>query len=360
MQTVCPICHTIFRVAATALHDTDGMVQCGVCGMVFNAHAHWIATTTPLVTSSIVPDSSESDHEVADGGMDSDSAAEALVAPREQSAESDFPATIQADHAMLAESSETGADLDTALEHSRPFVPPMNAAAESGPVSAIVTESASVTSIEDRDQVYLPPSAHESAIVTDEPAHPDLAKQALTNEDSTDEATISATPVNFLPFRRKRRPLLFSVLSSGLMVMLLLQIGYLYRNRLVSQFPRFKPAAASLCKVLGCRIAVPRSIDALKISSSELIADPAQSKLIHVSFGLENLSDIAVAYPSISLTLFNDAGEIVVKRNFTSRDYASSSAVTSGIAPDDEIAGNLTLKLDQISVSNYKLLLFYP
>lgn len=36
-QTTCPICHTIFRIAELSLSSSKGMVQCGVCGMVFDA-----------------------------------------------------------------------------------------------------------------------------------------------------------------------------------------------------------------------------------------------------------------------------------------------------------------------------------
>ncbi len=40
LQTACPICHTIFKVDEHQLASAQGMVQCGVCGMVFNAREH--------------------------------------------------------------------------------------------------------------------------------------------------------------------------------------------------------------------------------------------------------------------------------------------------------------------------------
>lgn len=40
LQTACPICHTIFKVDDKHLNSAQGMVQCGVCGMVFNASQH--------------------------------------------------------------------------------------------------------------------------------------------------------------------------------------------------------------------------------------------------------------------------------------------------------------------------------
>lgn len=54
-QTICPICHTVFRITAIALADSKGMVQCGVCGMVFNAQLHSVTDDrTPLPTPSLV------------------------------------------------------------------------------------------------------------------------------------------------------------------------------------------------------------------------------------------------------------------------------------------------------------------
>lgn len=38
MQAECPYCHTIFRLTATQLEIAEGMVRCGVCHEVFNAH----------------------------------------------------------------------------------------------------------------------------------------------------------------------------------------------------------------------------------------------------------------------------------------------------------------------------------
>jgi len=37
MQTECPHCHTVFRVAPAQLEMADGMVRCGFCKEVFNA-----------------------------------------------------------------------------------------------------------------------------------------------------------------------------------------------------------------------------------------------------------------------------------------------------------------------------------
>jgi predicted Zn finger-like uncharacterized protein len=47
MQTACPICHTIFKVDEAHLASAQGMVQCGVCGMVFNARLHLQLATEP-------------------------------------------------------------------------------------------------------------------------------------------------------------------------------------------------------------------------------------------------------------------------------------------------------------------------
>lgn len=56
-QTTCPICHTVFRVTVISLADSKGMVQCGVCGMVFDAHLNSVPDdTTPLSISPLAAD----------------------------------------------------------------------------------------------------------------------------------------------------------------------------------------------------------------------------------------------------------------------------------------------------------------
>lgn len=44
LQTACPICHTVFKIDNKHLSSAQGMVQCGVCGMVFNAPQHMQGT----------------------------------------------------------------------------------------------------------------------------------------------------------------------------------------------------------------------------------------------------------------------------------------------------------------------------
>jgi predicted Zn finger-like uncharacterized protein len=39
MQTECPHCHTVFRIAQAQLDIADGMVRCGFCKEIFDAHA---------------------------------------------------------------------------------------------------------------------------------------------------------------------------------------------------------------------------------------------------------------------------------------------------------------------------------
>ncbi|BBP02482.1 zinc-ribbon and DUF3426 domain-containing protein [Sulfuriferula nivalis] len=54
LHTACPICHTVFKVDEQHLSSAQGMVQCGVCGMVFNAAQHIqpsVHTQSPVVSS---------------------------------------------------------------------------------------------------------------------------------------------------------------------------------------------------------------------------------------------------------------------------------------------------------------------
>ena len=336
--------------------------------MVFNAHAHWIETTVPLVTAespgtgTLEPDASDPVEAPADIGADlpvtvtTEQSVEEASADPESDTDTDTLTEAVVDPAAIAAPATEQMPPSEQDTHSLPE-PDSNAVSYADHAEP---EYRSHTA--DAPSEYLSPGREsESRIAEVAPGEADMEDtDALLTDEAADDEKSSADYVDFRPLHKNKRPVLFTALSSGLIFLLLLQIGYLYRNLLASQLPQSKPVLMSLCKVFGCTIALPRAIDALKLSSSELITDPSQPALMNVSFGLENLSDTAVAYPYISLALINDTSEIVVKRNFKPQDYSNQAAISPGIAPGDEISGKLTLKLDQISVSNYKILLYYP
>ncbi|MHB0991928.1 MAG: zinc-ribbon and DUF3426 domain-containing protein [Burkholderiales bacterium] len=361
MQTVCPICHTIFRVAATALHDTDGMVQCGVCGMVFNAHAHWIATTAPLAVTGA--DAAA----VSFGAKDPESSE---MSAHTDAVREDSVSAGHYDNETNAASIDGGDRPDNPPEQPNALAEPLAEAAGSDETDVQYPDVPEET-VSNRNSTDMNETAHtEDGPLQYAPAEAEI-EHHIDAADIADHA--SSVPIasvgsergpddyiDFLPVRKESRSALFSAASLILIFLLLLQSVYLYRNRIANDFPQTKSALTSLCRAFGCSIELPRAIEAIKVSSSELIADPAHQNLMKVTFGLENLSSKAIAYPSVSLALINDAGEIVVKRNFDPQSYASRAAIEQGISPHDEISGKLTLKLDRINVSNYKLLLYYP
>ncbi|MHB1676324.1 MAG: zinc-ribbon and DUF3426 domain-containing protein [Sulfuriferula sp.] len=294
MQTVCPICHTIFRIAATTLTESDGMVQCGVCGMVFNAHEHWVETTVAHEPTATIANAAE-------------------------------PALITEDLSSNAENIEAAESAEANL--------------------AAISESVSTPSEQ----------AVHTEITNSLVSAPDLAERPLQQMD------LPPDTMEFKNFNQRKHSILFTGLSITLTLLLLMQLAYLYRNHLASQLPQIKPGLVRLCNTFGCTISLPHNIDALKINNTELTIDPKIPSLMQVRLGLENLSNTPVAYPAIALALTNQADEIVVRRNFQPQDYLGSSTPgVSGIAPSDEVSVNLTIKINALKVSNYKVLLFYP
>ena len=292
-QTLCPICHTIFRVAENTLLESNGIVQCGVCGMVFNALEHWV----------------------------------------ESKPEQIYPPVIIPQEPLFNQSLQ-----------QEPFI--------------------AVAPIPEVEQIRLPSStplalplagAEMAAIQTD------LNLPGLAVESDIPFITESAEPLDFKNVNVKKHSLLYSSMSFLLGLVLLAQLGYFYRDQIAVAWPASKPELVEICQLLHCKITLPHDSNLLRINSSEFKIDPLLANRIQVRLAIENLTDTPIAYPDIALTLSNEADEAIVKRNFQPREYfQKNTAIAGGLAAQAEVVVNLTLDVSNISVSNYKVLLFYP
>ncbi|AMP03287.1 DUF3426 domain-containing protein [Collimonas pratensis] len=146
-----------------------------------------------------------------------------------------------------------------------------------------------------------------------------------------------------------------------LLVGLVGQSTYFFRDQLAARMPQLKPALTSACAKLGCTVGLPMKIDSISFEANELQAlDPARN-LFSLNLLLRNHSDTVQAWPNIELTL-NDANEKpIARRVFTPHDYLNPSAnLAQGFASDQEQPVKVTFELLQLKASGYRVYLFYP
>jgi len=180
--------------------------------------------------------------------------------------------------------------------------------------------------------------------------------------DSSDPPQPNVTPreVNFVTRPSHQRQYLWLMTSFVLCVLVAAQFTILYRDKLTANFPDVAPAIDALCHLSNCQVQLPTDLNLVKITSTAFEADTVNPNLISMHIGLENQSDIRIAFPSLALSLTNDEDEIVVKRNFRPSEYLSrQNNVTEGIAAHEEVSAHLIIDVDGVSVSGYKISIFY-
>lgn len=148
--------------------------------------------------------------------------------------------------------------------------------------------------------------------------------------------------------------------SLTLLIGLIAQATYAYRDRIAASFPETKPLLVQACALIGCKIDLPTQIDTVSIESNELQTVVANKNLFVLTTLLRNHSTTVQAWPNIELTL-NDANDKpLARRVFTPKEYLlSTQDVTKGFAPASEQSVKIFIQMPQLKAAGYRVYLFY-
>jgi len=163
------------------------------------------------------------------------------------------------------------------------------------------------------------------------------------------------------PRKRRRRSWLYAVAIPLLVVVLVGQALFHFRDALAAHWPATRPALARICALSGCAIRPLRDVAALSIDASDLQADPAHKGLLILSATVRNRANYALAYPHLELTLTDAQDQVVVRRALAPADYAGGTAELGiGMAGNSEVAIKLFINASATTQAGYRLYLFYP
>ncbi len=165
--------------------------------------------------------------------------------------------------------------------------------------------------------------------------------------------------------RKKRRSwgALYGVAIPLLLLLLVAQMLFHYRDAVAAYWPAARPTLTRLCDVAGCAIRPLRDVamNYLSIESSDLQADPAHKGLLILTANVRSHALWPLAYPYLELTLTDANDEIVVRRALGPADYAGGTAdIGGGIAPNGEVAVKLFIDASATVQAGYRLYMFYP
>lgn len=297
LATRCPHCQTRFRVSKQQLQQHQGMVRCGSCREVFNGN-DYLNPAQPVPVAVTTP---AQEAQIEDGGRMT------LI---------DFSAWQGGTSAAPAES--TMQDELDAL-------------------------SKAISDLQNKPW-------REPAGMAAEPAH----------DWDEDEPGFILQARKKQRMQRIRKWLLILAIPL-LLLALLAQLTYRFRDEIAVRVPESGPVLRAACARLACKIALPAQIDALSLQASQLLAVPDQPEHFELVALLRNQSSTPQVWPSLELLLKDESGQALVRKVFLPAEFLPLTADRSlGFAAHSEREVRIPFMLTGPQAADFQLTLFYP
>ena len=158
---------------------------------------------------------------------------------------------------------------------------------------------------------------------------------------------------------RWQQPAVRRSLAAGVAALALVlstQLFVEYRDLVTARWPVTRPSAEWLCSALGCRVELPRMVDALVVESSGLLRVEG-TQTYRLNLVLRNRSVLELAMPLVELVLSDSQGRTIARRAIA----ASELGVTQGrLLANAELPMQGTLAVVDKPVAGYTIDIFYP
>lgn len=182
------------------------------------------------------------------------------------------------------------------------------------------------------------------------------------DEDEEEEVDYDSRFAWDRPRKRPRwRSALYAIAIPILLVALIGQAAFHFRDALAAHWPQTRGALNQMCAAAGCTVRPLRDVAALSIDASDLQADPAHKGLLILSATIRNRAGYALSYPYLELTLTDSADQVVVRKAMAPGEYAGGTAdLANGIPANGEAVVRLFIDASATTQAGYRLYLFYP
>ncbi|WP_240324460.1 DUF3426 domain-containing protein [Trinickia diaoshuihuensis] len=150
------------------------------------------------------------------------------------------------------------------------------------------------------------------------------------------------------------------IVSIALVLALIAQLAWWRREAVMVYWPESQPLFARACAQLGCRLSPPRDIDGLQVEASDLRQVDGPHRL-ELRVPLRNRYGIALAFPAIELTLFDDKNNAAIRRILWPQDYvAPGTAIAAGLPAHATQTMIVRLDSGNTVATNFRVQIFYP
>src|SRR5690606_9351450 len=183
---------------------------------------------------------------------------------------------------------------------------------------------------------------------------------------------VGRSPPEFLdPERQARRSMVRSLWGYGCvlgLLLLALQVVYVYRTAIAVAMPQLRPLLTSVCEPLGCEIGYARRIERIFLTASPLQPPRGQagaqgqddgSRLV-LRVSLRNRYDRPQHWPALRLDLTDLADTVVVRKVLLPGDYLPPGQSAAPFAPGAERNIEVPIEVIGAQVNGYQLDKFFP
>jgi len=287
METRCPECHTVFRVAEEQLAVADGQVRCGECDHVFNAREAAVESASSndvLETVSIdVPDIEVKDISIESTDLDDETVPEQAVSEQTETG------STEADDTAEQTGNETEAD-------------------QASDEEPVVNE----------DEQDEPEKKHDGYDIA--ALYPELEKAPAIKLPPSTRATLA-----------------WSAAILGLLIILFAQLSYFMRDNLAHN-AKLRPLLESMCETLNCELSGQRAPSLVRLQSHKVLSHPNQSDALRVEAVISNEADFNQAYPVLRLRFRDLDGRLLASRDFLPEQYLPTDVKRqAGMTPREPV-----------------------
>jgi predicted Zn finger-like uncharacterized protein len=343
LATRCTSCGTVFRVVQDQLKVSEGWVRCGRCEQVFNALEGLF----------------DLERDTPPGGA---AAHFEEVSPASRGHDQTGDQTGDQGNYLSVRQVEGDQDDD------RPDDPHLVERIDAHLFGKRRAESATTPSenVNKRDRHEFSDARFDTNLFIDdeeEPLEPGISGPAPEHPEPAAPAKTDHGAPDFLRQAQRRarwqQPRVRFALAAALALLgllLTLQTAHHFRDTVAARWPSVRPLLVSWCDLAGCSIGTPRRIDDIVVDSTAL-GRLGNDDAFRLSVTLRNRGQLAVALPSIDLSLTDTSGQLLARRVLSPRDFQASVAT---LAPGADIALQAPLSAGSSRVSGFTVEVFYP
>jgi predicted Zn finger-like uncharacterized protein len=142
---------------------------------------------------------------------------------------------------------------------------------------------------------------------------------------------------------------------------LILQLAYMWRSEIVSQYPALRPHFEKACELAGCTLPWGRDPTLLKVESSDLIEELGAKGRFLLTATIANRGGVTQDYPHLELSLTDTNNQTLARRVLPPVAYLGKApARNDGMAPGANAAINVRIESQLANAAGYHVELFFP